>query len=117
MTYKFLKVSKIKEMLFNESQYIAEFCEAGIISLSEFNTNFGRHLPNRDMDKLRAAGHKIKPGAQMMGADIVVEEYEKAKQLLLNDADDQELQAAADTMDKICSAIKEELRTLAREQQ
>jgi HPt (histidine-containing phosphotransfer) domain-containing protein len=101
MDYKIIDAEKISSMLFDDAEYVAEFCNAGVVSFDEFLDNFNDHLLNRNMEDLRRAGHKIKPGAQMMGADEVVEEYEHAKELLENEASSESLQESADRMKKI----------------
>lgn len=115
MKYQFIDPEKISDMLFHDMEYVAEFCEAGIISFDEFIENFRTHLLNRNMEDLRKAGHKIKPGAQMMGAHEVVEKYEHAKTLLNNEAGEEELIETADAMQQICDSIKDELLNLAKE--
>lgn len=115
MTYRIIDPDKISNMLFDDPEYIIEFCEAGVSSFKEFSANFQQHLTDRNMEDLRKAGHKIKPGAQMMGANVVVEKYEKAKELLRNQADNEELTKAADKMGEICSTIQSELTELAKE--
>ncbi len=113
MNYQFISPKKITEMLFDDSQYVTEFCEAGVTSFDEFIENYRLHLLGRNMEELRKAGHKIKPGAQMMGADEVVDEYEHAKTLLNDNAEDDQLEASVDKMEGICSTIREELTHLA----
>lgn len=114
MNYQFIDPEKIMDLLFNDSEYVIEFCEAGISSFEEFVNNYQNHLLDRNMEDLRKAGHKIKPGAQMMGADEVVEEYEHSKELLRNDAARKDLKSSADKMQEICSTIQEELKQLAQ---
>ncbi len=116
MNYTFIDPDKISGMLFHDSDYVVEFCEAGVSSFDEFIENYRLHLLDRNMEDLRKAGHKIKPGAQMMGADEVVDEYEHAKMLLNNNADREELQSSVDKMSSICSTIQEELAHLAEVQ-
>lgn len=115
--YQFIEPRKILDMLFDDIEYVKEFCEAGISSFEEFRENFNKYLTGRDMKGLRKAGHKIKPGAQMMGADIVVEEYEEAKEMLSQDVQQDKLEEAAQNMDRICRGIKKELSQLAEEQE
>lgn len=112
--YQFIKPDKIKDMLFNDTQYITEFCEAGISSIEEFNEKFRNHLKEQDLEELRKAGHKIKPGAQMMGADEVVEVYEHAKSLLTTNSDQHKLKKDIQKMDRICNSIKKELLQLSK---
>ena len=115
MDYKYISPDKISEVLFDEPEHIIEFCEAGLSSFGEFKEHFGTRLVNRNMEGLRKAGHKIKPGAKIMGADIVVDEYEKAKTILDNgDASDKKLEATAQNMTDICSSIEDELKQLAK---
>lgn len=116
MNYQFIDADKIIDMLFKDSDYIIEFCEAGVDSFNEFIENYRIHLLDRNMTDLRKAGHKVKPGAQMMGADEVVDEYEYAKSLLNDNADDEELEKSVDKMSSICSTIQKELTHLADSQ-
>jgi hypothetical protein len=116
MNYQFIEPDKIIDMLFKDSEYVIEFCEAGVVSFNEFIENYQTHLLDRNMADLRKAGHKIKPGAQMMGADEVVDEYEHAKELLNNNAEDAELEKSVDKMNSICTTIKKELTHLADSQ-
>lgn len=113
--YQFIKPDKIKDMLFDDTQYITEFCEAGITSIGEFNQKFRNNLKEQDLEELKKAGHKIKPGAQMMGADEVVEEYEHAKSLLTENAEEHELEEVIQKMDQICTTIKKELVQLSKD--
>lgn len=112
--YQFIDPEKITNMLFDDMEYVVEFCEAGVTSFEEFRENFSTHLLDRNMEELRKAGHKIKPGAQMMGADEVIEEYEKAKSLLENKASKEELVQSRDKMQYICKTIQSELSQLAQ---
>lgn len=102
-------------MLFDDDEYIVEFCEAGTSSFSEFNENFSTHLLNRNLEELREAGHKIKPGAQMMGAHKIVEEYTKAREMLEENVPKEKLAQSVDTMDTLCAAILKELNILSKD--
>lgn len=113
MSSQFIDTEKITNMLYKDSEYIVEFCEAGVTSFEEFIEHYEKNLLERNMADLRKAGHKIKPGAQMMGADEVVDEYEHAKDLLNNDADDEQLKESVRKMNSICTAIQKELSDLA----
>lgn len=116
MDYNFIDADKITDMLFKDSDYIIEFCEAGVSSFDEFIEHYRIHLLDRNMTELRKAGHKIKPGAQMMGADEVVDEYEHAKSLLNNNAEEKQLEQSINKMHDICSTIQKELTHLAEKQ-
>ncbi|MGM0546617.1 MAG: Hpt domain-containing protein [Bacteroidota bacterium] len=113
MKYTFIDPDKITDMLFHDADYVVEFCEAGVTSFEEFIENYRTHLLDRNMEDLRKAGHKIKPGAQMMGADEVVDEYEHAKTLLNDNADHEKLESSVEKMNDICTTIKNELTHLA----
>lgn len=115
MNYNYINAEKIKGMLFQDPAYVQEFCEAGIQSFNEFIQHYRLHLLNRDMQPLRKAGHKIRPGAQMMGVDEVVEEYEHAKYLLQQQASQEQLQQSVSRMNKLCSTVKDELEMLTHE--
>jgi hypothetical protein len=116
MDYCFINPGKIRDMLFNDAEYIVDFCEAGVATFEEFVQSYRIHLMKRDMEKLRRAGHKMKPGAQMMGAEKVIDEYEEAKKLLEAKADDESLAASVSKMNTVCSAVQKELGRLAEEQ-
>jgi HPt (histidine-containing phosphotransfer) domain-containing protein len=116
MTYQFIKPKKITEMLFDDAEYVVEFCEAGVSSFDEFISNYRTHLLERNIEDLRKAGHKIKPGAKMMGADEVVDEYENAKSLIRDNAEQDKLQNSVEKMQKICDTVQSELNQLADQQ-
>lgn len=116
MDYNFIDPEKITDMLYGDAKYVIDFCEAGVTSFEEFNEKFRLHLMERNMEDLRKAGHKIKPGAQMMGAHEIVEEYENAKKLITDDADNDDLKKSADKMQQMCKTIQNELTQLANNQ-
>ena len=100
-------------MLYGDDEFIREFCEAAADSFNEFSQKYREHLVSRQEEDLRRAGHKIKPVAQMIGVETVVEEYENAKRLLHNDRPDEELIHSTEKMDRLTSRIIEELKSLA----
>ncbi len=116
MDYNFIDPKKITDMLYGDTKYVKDFCKAGVTSFDEFIENFRVHLLDRNMEDLRKAGHKIKPGAQMMGADEVVEQYEEAKTLLREEVETKELKKSADKMHEMCKTIQNELTQLADNQ-
>lgn len=97
-------------MLYGEEKYIREFANAAIDSFDEFSTNYSKFLLVRDETNFRKAGHKIKPVAQMLGLDQIIEEYEHAKTLLWDEKPDKELKASSDKIRGICDEIIEELK-------
>lgn len=110
---KLVDFTTLSEMLYGEASYIKEFAEAALTSFSEFKQNYCEHLKERDEVNLRKAGHKIKPVAQMLGLEIIIDEYEQAKALIWDKKSDQELKASCDKMSKICSQVLEELKELS----
>lgn len=115
MSYRYIDANKIKDMLFDDNDYIIEFCEAGLKSFKEFMESYRCNLLNCDMKELRKAGHKIRPGALMMGAEEVVEEYENAKNLMEQEADQSALVESVNKMNEICTTIQNELSHLAQD--
>jgi hypothetical protein len=99
----------LTEMLYGEETYIKEFADAAVISFNEFKENYSQYLMKRDEINFRKAGHKIKPVAQMLGLDLILEEYEHAKTLLWDEKEDEELQASCDKMTEICDKVLKEL--------
>lgn len=115
MDYQIIKPEKIEKLMFNEGEYIIEFCEAGLSSYQEFIEHYKKHLEGRNIEGLQKAGHKIKPGLEMMGAEIVLEEYEYAKELLEGEPSDDEINRAIEKMTGFCDTVKKELQYLARQ--
>lgn len=97
-------------MLYGDDKFIKEFSEAAIISFSEFQENYSRFLLQRDEENFRKAGHKIKPVAQMLNLDQILEEYEHGKTLLWEDKPDEELNASAQKIELICNEVISELK-------
>ncbi|MBO6524432.1 MAG: taurine dioxygenase [Balneolaceae bacterium] len=100
-------------MLYGEATYIKEFAEAALSSFSEFKENYCEYLKQRDEVNFRKAGHKIKPVAQMLGLEIIIDEYEQAKSLIWDKKEEKELHASCDKMSSICDQVLEELRELS----
>lgn len=96
-------------MLYGEESYIEEFATAAISSFSEFSENYKTYLLARDETNFRKAGHKIKPVAQMLGLNQIIEEYEYAKTLLWDEKPDGELKQSADKIQDVCSKVIKEL--------
>lgn len=99
-------------MLYGDEEYIHEFAEAAIVSFTEFKENFVIFLKQRDEVNLRKAGHKIKPVAQMLGIQSILDEYEISKELLWNNKGDAELKNSAKRMSEICDQVLGELKDL-----
>ena len=97
-------------MLYGDEKYIKEFAEAAIGSFTEFKQDYSRHLLSRDETSFRKAGHKIKPVAQMLEINGLVEEYEYAKTLLWENKSDDELHASSVKMTGILDQVLNELK-------
>lgn len=99
----------IRDMLYEDDAYVKEFCDASVISFSEFKSNFRKNLMEEDLETLRRTGHKIKPVAKMLKLDPLLEIYEKSK-ILLSDGGDPELKEQyAKEMDQYCQKILDQL--------
>jgi hypothetical protein len=102
--------SGVEEMLYGEEKFITEFSEAAVTSFSEFKDNYEKYLLIRDETNFRKAGHKIKPVAQMLKLDLILDEYEHAKTLLWDEKPDEELRESSKKMKTICSQVIKELK-------
>ncbi len=103
-----IDIDKIYKMLFNEQKYVIEFAEASIQSFSEFSDHYSKYLLDKDMENLRRAGHKIKPVVQMLEIDELLDEYEKAKEMLIDGRPKKELEISIHKIQVICDqAISE----------
>lgn len=96
-------------MLYGEEKFIKEFSEAAIESFAEFRENYQKYLLIREEIDFRKAGHKIKPVAQMLGLEQIIEEYEHAKTLIWDEKPDKDLKASADKIRDICDKVISEL--------
>lgn len=99
----------IKDMLYDDDAYVKEFCDASVISFSEFKSNFRRNLMEEDLEKLRRTGHKIKPVAKMLKLDPLLEIYEKSKLLLMEGGKPGKKEQYAEEMDNYCDEILNQL--------
>lgn len=109
---KLVDFSTLTEMLYGDASYIKEFAEAAVTSFSEFHENYTDFLLKRDEVSFRKAGHKIKPVAQMLGLEIILEEYEHAKTLIWEEKNDEHLKTSVKKMDKICLGVLNELKEI-----
>lgn len=100
----------IVDLLYGDEDYVSEFATASVESFTEFKTKFSKSMQERDMETLRQAGHKIKPVAQMMKLDAVINMYETSKIMLEEDAPDQEINKLAENMDEFCTQLIKELK-------
>ncbi|MDX1639075.1 MAG: taurine dioxygenase [Balneolaceae bacterium] len=110
--HTYVKRETISDLVYNEEAYIREFAEATEDSFSEFRSNYGKYLLERDETNFRKAGHKIKPVAQMLNIDVIVEEYEHAKTLLWEERAQEELEASVEKIDAICEQVIRELKDI-----
>lgn len=109
---KIVDFSTLNEMLFGESKYIKEFAEAAVLSFQEFKENYTLFLIKRDEVNFRKAGHKIKPVAQMLGIDSILDEYERAKTLIWEDMPEAELGNSTQKMSRIIDQVLDELKEI-----
>jgi HPt (histidine-containing phosphotransfer) domain-containing protein len=110
--FTYLDADKIRELLYGEEEYIRDFCEAATESFTEFKQHYEQHLLDRNEKLFRNAGHKIKPVAQMVGADEIVEEYEHGKALLLNEEPQKQLQESVQRVKNLVEEIIQDFNNL-----
>ncbi|MFA5669859.1 MAG: taurine dioxygenase [Balneolaceae bacterium] len=111
---RIIDFTSLIEMLYGETKYINEFAEAAVQSFSEFQKNYAAFLIERDEVNFRKAGHKIKPVAQMLGLQLIIDEYEFAKTLIWDKKPDSDLAISVAKMDGICNQILTELDDIIR---
>lgn len=87
----------------------SEFIEALIDSFKNFIHDYRLFMLSGDLERLRRSGHNIKPTAKMMGLDVLIEEYEHGKKLIRKQADQEEIKASYNRMQKIVDRILKEL--------
>ncbi len=104
--------NKIREMLFDDEQYIREFCEAAMDSFREFSNNYETFLLDDDETNFRKNGHKMKPVAQMIGVDELVDEYEHAKTLLHVDGNREKRESSIRRIQQLSARVIRELETV-----
>lgn len=105
----------IIDLLFGDEDYVSEFAAASVESFTEFKNNFQQSMRMRDLTMLRKAGHKIKPVAQMMELQPILDMYEEAKEMLENDseASEKEIGRLITDMKNYCDALIKELAQLS----
>lgn len=101
----------IVDLLYGDENYIKEFAEASVDSFTEFQDHFKEALVENDEIKLRNAGHKVKPVAQMMNLYQILEMYEKSKDLIGTNSTD-EIKQLIREMDSYCEKLLKELKEL-----
>lgn len=106
-------VEIIYNMLYNDSEAVKEFIVASVDSFSEFNRHFKESMANRDLKKLRSAGHKIKPVAQMLKLDEIILIYEEAKEKLVYNATEEEINSTINRMNIYCTRLLDEFEELS----
>ncbi|MEX2602265.1 MAG: taurine dioxygenase [Balneolaceae bacterium] len=111
--FKRVDIKLVSDMLYGEEKYVNEFAIASIDSFSEFSEHYALYLMQRDMENLRKTGHKIKPVAQMLKVDEILNEYDQAKLMLINNASDEKLQQSVDTVTSICDEVLNDFKKMA----
>lgn len=97
--------SSVINILDDEPKYVNDFCNAAISSFTKFKNDYRQYLLARELANLKNAGHRIKPVAQMLEIIQLLNEYNKAKIMLVNNSSQKELQKSADKVDAICEQI------------
>jgi hypothetical protein len=102
----------IVDLLYGDDDYFNEFISVSIDSFTEFKDNYRQSMRMRDMENLRKTGHKIKPVAQMMKLDPILEMYEESKELLEAEAPDKQLSDLMDKMNDYSEKLIRELKDM-----
>ena len=105
----------ILNFLYGDEDYFNEFISVSIDSFTEFKDNYRQSMRLRDMVNLRKTGHKIKPVAQMMKLNPIIEMYEESKELLESEAPDKLLTDLMDNMNDYCEKLIRELKDMKSE--
>jgi|GEM_PF-699880 len=113
MNNQLINFEIINEVVGDDADRIDEFCQAGMTSFAQFRDAYEESMLDRNMQQLRDEGHRVKPVAQMLGLNPLLEEYEKAKKILANGASDKKVIASVKDMQQICNQIIEEFRQRA----
>ncbi|MDZ7771172.1 MAG: taurine dioxygenase [Balneolaceae bacterium] len=103
---------KVRKLLYDDEEYLKEFAGAAVESYTEFRNHYARAFETGDVEFLRKAGHKIKPSAQMLEFEELLEEYEHGKNLLEGESDKEEKETSVDRMTKLCDQIIVEMKEL-----
>lgn len=101
----YINFDEVKELLGGEKDHLKRFCEAGILSFIRFKDEYSNYLINRELDNLQETGHRIKPVGQLLSVEEINNEYERAKQLLINEKDDLALKKSVEKIEKISNEI------------
>lgn len=105
----------ILDLLYGDEDYFKEFVTASVDSFTEFKEQYRQSMRMRDMKNLRKTGHKIKPVAQMMNLEPIINMYEKSKDLLDEEAPDKQLNELMESMNDYCENLIKELKELESE--
>lgn len=103
---------KVRELLYGDEDYLKEFAGAAVESYTEFRDHYARAMETGDLAFLRKAGHKIKPSAQMLEFEELLEEYEHGKDLLDGDGSEEKRKESAGRMTEYCDLIIGEMKEL-----
>ncbi|MGM0505754.1 MAG: taurine dioxygenase [Bacteroidota bacterium] len=107
-----IQIETIRSLLMGQDEFIEEFATASIDSFGEFADQLKIHLPARNTDAFRRAGHKIKPVAQMLEQEDLLNAYEEAKDRLRSEATDEEVQDSVETLASHCEEIQTQFRSI-----
>ncbi len=107
-----VNVEKIRELVYGDEEYLKEFADAAVSSYTEFRDRYARAMDEGDLEELRKAGHKIKPSAQMLELEDLLDEYEKGKILLDKNSDESDRQQSVEHMTGLCNQIIDKMEEI-----
>ncbi len=100
-------------MLYGKKEYIVEFTDAAIDSFAEFNHDFNKYLTVGDLEGFRRAGHKIKPILELLGIEIMLDCYEKGKEILREENTEIGIEKIIDKVSKTTQQVIKELNEIS----
>lgn len=109
-----IDIGKIREMLFHDDSYVADFAAASIESFTAFTENFSQGLLEKDIIGVQKAVHKIKPVASMLDLEEIISECKAARQLLEQNRPPDELRQIARRVDHLCQLVIREFEIIQK---
>ncbi len=100
----------VTALLGGDDKHLKDFCEAGILSFTKFKDEYRQYLLNRKLENLRKTGHRMKPVAQILSINEILDEYENAKGLIQNEESVAKLKESVRITEAICNQIIKEFK-------
>jgi len=79
---KHVNIQNYLNLAENDWDFLSKLIHQSIVGLEELHTDYQEALEAQDIEKLRAAIHKIKPTLIILESNLLLEYLEEAKQIL-----------------------------------